>query len=365
MHNIATSHRLAGHYQRAIELHTQVLESRRKVLGPGHPDTLACICGLAEAYRRAGQVEKALFLQKEGLEAIRTIFGPKHPTTIDKMNCVACAYLSAGKFDKAIPLFQQTVDTAREVLGASHPDTVNALKCFISCYSAAGQHDKAIKLCEQTLELIRKERAAEPEVELGMIIDLSSCYFHAGLFREASSVGEQVVAHCIKIFGPTDWRTILWKGNLADEYRTAGELEKSRSLSEELLDFRRHENPTNPTEIVWMLTELAETLLMQQKWSEAEPLMHEALKILALKPDDDLQKLIATSHLGASLAGQNRFAEAEPLVLESYKALERQPAAHPYRIKPVREHVIALYEAWNKPEQASRWRKEFSDDKTK
>ena len=68
------------------------------------------------------------------------------------------------------------------------------------------------------------------------------------------------------------------------------------------------------------------------------------------------------SELGGALLGQGRYSEAEPLVVRGYEGIKVGEATIP---PPVRfrmlleaaERVVALYEAWGKPEQAAAWKK--------
>jgi hypothetical protein len=59
--------------------------------------------------------------------------------------------------------------------------------------------------------------------------------------------------------------------------------------------------------------------------------------------------------VGAALSGLGRFDEAEPLLLGSYEALATEKGAAIYR-EDARRRLIGLYEAWNKPDSAAKFR---------
>ena len=59
------------------------------------------------------------------------------------------------------------------------------------------------------------------------------------------------------------------------------------------------------------------------------------------------------SLLGEALTALGRHAEAEPLLLESFEKM-KPPRAENRRL--ARERIVALYEAWGKPEKAAKWR---------
>jgi hypothetical protein len=52
-----------GRYKEAEELEVQVMETKKRVLGDEHPDTLTSIANLASTYRNQGRWKEAKELQ--------------------------------------------------------------------------------------------------------------------------------------------------------------------------------------------------------------------------------------------------------------------------------------------------------------
>jgi hypothetical protein len=94
--------------------------------------------------------------------------------------------------------------------------------------------------------------------------------------------------------------------------------------------------------------------------AEAESLARECLAIREHSAPDDWRTFETRSLLGSGLLGQRRFTEAEPLLLRGYEGMEareaRIPASNKKRLVEAGGRIIRLYEAWNKPEQASAWK---------
>lgn len=64
----------------------------------------------------------------------------------------------------------------------------------------------------------------------------------------------------------------------------------------------------------------------------------------------------AENTLGACLTAQRRVSEAEPILLSSYELLASQLGnEHPVTVSAI-ERLVDLYEAWNRPEAAVRYR---------
>ncbi len=74
------------------------------------------------------------------------------------------------------------------------------------------------------------------------------------------------------------------------------------------------------------LATLGRNLLNQGRWSQAEPLLREALAIREKAMPDDWGRYDAMSLLGGAVLGQARYAEAEPLVVAGYQGTKaREP----------------------------------------
>jgi non-specific serine/threonine protein kinase/serine/threonine-protein kinase len=60
--------------------------------------------------------------------------------------------------------------------------------------------------------------------------------------------------------------------------------------------------------------------------------------------------------IARALVDQRRFAEAERLMLEAYPIVDAHFGARHPRVTAVVERIVALYDAWGKPEKAAAWR---------
>jgi hypothetical protein len=109
------------------------------------------------------------------------------------------------------------------------------------------------------------------------------------------------------------------------------------------------------------VADLALAYISGGKFTDAEPLVREALDFNQKKQPDDWQRYRAESLLGASLAGQKKFSEAEPLLLEGYQGMlarkERIAVPDQYHLDRAHEWLVQLYEAWGRPDKAAEWGK--------
>jgi tetratricopeptide (TPR) repeat protein len=241
------------------------------------------------------------------------------------MNNLALAYQAAGQLDKALPLLEQTLAKQKEKLGPDHPNTLNSINNLAAAYQAAGQLDRALPLFEQTLAK-RKEK-----------------------------------------LGPDHPNTLTSMNNLAGAYKAADQLDKAVPLYEQTLATSKEKlGPDHPN----TLTSMNNLALAYQKngdFAKAELALRELLVIRQKKQPDAWTTFNTQAHLGASLLGQKRYADAEPLLLAGYEGMKQHEAKIPprgkVRLTEALERLVQLYDAWGKPEQAQKWRKELEETK--
>jgi hypothetical protein len=66
-------------------------------------------------------------LFSEVVEIRRRIQGPEHPDTLSALNDLGQNSAFLGKFDEAAALLEQVLAARRRVLGPEHPDTAESL----------------------------------------------------------------------------------------------------------------------------------------------------------------------------------------------------------------------------------------------
>jgi tetratricopeptide (TPR) repeat protein len=105
------------------------------------------------------------------------------------------------------------------------------------------------------------------------------------------------------------------------------------------------------------LDSVAQSLMEQNKFAEAEPLAREGLKIGEANLSADWQACALRSTLGGCLLGQEKFAEAEPVLLQAVEGLERQKGglSDPGILTTAMERVVRLFKLTNRAKQAAEW----------
>ena len=336
-------------------------------LGPDHPRTLGSRQQPGHRLlpgRPAVRGDRAA--RGDASSSIEAKLGPDHPDTLNSRNNLAVAYADAGRLSEAIALHEETLQLAEVKLGPDHP------RCS-PCRDRTGQRlrrgrpeRRRRSRCTRHAPPDGGQAGPRPPYTLINRHNLAIAYAKAGRVSEAiASVRGDARADR----GQAGPRPSLHAG----EPQRPGRRPTSRSAGGPrpraciATCWPAAARPSSPTAPCWPTTSprSAVTCSEQSRWSEAEPLLREALAIREKATPDDWARYDAMSLLGAALLGQGRYAEAEPLIVAGYEGMKAREARiivpERPRLREAAERVIRLYEAWGQPEEAAAWKARAGD----
>jgi hypothetical protein len=102
----------------------QVMETRKRMLGKEHPDTLTSMAHLASTFWNQGRWKETEELFMQVMETIQKVLGKEHPDTLTSMDNLASTYRNQVRWKEAEELEVQAMETRKRVLGEEHPDTL-------------------------------------------------------------------------------------------------------------------------------------------------------------------------------------------------------------------------------------------------
>ncbi len=123
---------LRSKHAEAEQLQRELLDVRRRVLGPEHPATLTTMGNLASSLDGQGKHAEAVQMKRELLDVRRRVLGPEHPGTLTTMGNLARSLGGQGKHAEAEQMEREVLDVRRRVLGPEHPDTLATLRDLTS-----------------------------------------------------------------------------------------------------------------------------------------------------------------------------------------------------------------------------------------
>lgn len=141
-----------GKYKQDEALARETLEIQRRVLGPGDPATLSTEDVLAGAYHAEGKYRECEALYRETIESERRFLGPDNPTTVMTLWNLAYIYDEQHKYAEAEPVVNEIVDARRRVYGDDNPGTLRAISYLAYVYTEGHKYAEAEALYRKSLE---------------------------------------------------------------------------------------------------------------------------------------------------------------------------------------------------------------------
>jgi UDP-2,3-diacylglucosamine pyrophosphatase LpxH len=313
-----------GRYSESEELFVQVMETRKRVLGDEHPDTLTSMANLALTYRNQGRWKEAEGLFVQVMETCKRVLGDEHPNTLTSMSNLALTYSNQGRWKEAEELFVQVMETNSRVLGEEHPSTLTIIANLASTYWNQGRWKKAEELEVQVMETRKRVFRDEHPETLTSMANLALTYSNQGRWKEAEELNVQTMETRKRVLGNEHPDTLTSMANLASTYRNQGRWKEAEELFVQVIETRkrvlRDEHPDTLTSI----NNLALTYSNQGRWKEAEGLFVQVMetrkKVLR---DEHPSTLTSMNNLASTYWNQGRWKEAEELFVQVMETSSR------------------------------------------
>ena len=144
--------------------------------------------------------------------------------------------------------------------------------------------------------------------------NLAVCYNSTGQLDRALALWEETMPLRKAKLGADHAQTLRTTNNLANAYRDARRFDRELPLRRELAELSMRKAGADSIEYAGGLAAVGLNLLQQEKWTEAEPVLRDALTIRETKQPDDWRTFNTKSMLGGALLGQKKYQDAEPLL---------------------------------------------------
>jgi tetratricopeptide (TPR) repeat protein len=355
-------YRKAGRHADACALVVDVLRRERGVLGDDHPGTLKAMEELATSYFQEKRWPEVIQLLEEALRLREARFGAESPEAFPSTYQLAQAYSGARRYVDAQHQYDMALKLARHRFGDDHISTIvimyNRANAYLSVDPAA-----SIPLFEEAVALYKAKLGADHKTTLFALRRLASVYRRAGQVEKAIAAYEEEVTLATAKSGPHDLSAENSMRNIASLHEERAEFARAEAWWRRTVGAARGRND-DPLRLANNLMGLGLNLERQRKWVEGEKIVRECLDLRERNGAEKWQVATAKRLLGQLLAGQRKFTEAEPLLLAGFRGLKENEQTIPalvrsQRIREAAEFLIQLYEAWDKHDEATNWRKEL------
>lgn len=351
-----------GLYSRAQSLLTQVVETRRRVLGPSNPQTLASMDQLGWTLNREGHYPEAEKLQRETLDARRHVLGPHHADTLKSMTNLSTTLTLEAHYAEAEKLEREALDIQRRLLGPEDPEVLRSMSNLAATLYREGRYAETETLQQETIAMQTRILGREHPDTLRAMSNLGNTLNKEGRFADAAKVQKTMLDSRRRVLGAEHPDTLMAMIELAASLRRQGEHMDAEELEREALDVeRRVLGPEHPSTLTAM-NNLSNTLIFEHRFSDAEKLLRAALEIQrrVLGPEHP-ETARSMVNLATSIVHQGRYDEAEKLERQALDIRRRVlPSNHPDTALSLYNLAI-LQVRRSKPEAALKFLREAVD----
>ena len=362
---------------------------------PGEDDerTLEAMVHLGEVCRILGNREEAELWLVGGRDRCVRIFKERNPVTRAAIYRLGLLREDQNQPELAESLFRQSYDLDRKILGADHPETAVPRNSLLRILRKLGKTEELKPLVKERISRLRR-RALEADASAH---ELHTCAWEL-LYCEVPELldAEAALPFSKRAVEVDRGQDANFLGTLAVAYGRTGDLEMAIETQERAIRQVRAGGPYNREDMVARLVkykiqngdylgaattslqkvtsdigdtilpeeipgkdlvERSEVLMAKGHYEEAA----DALRFCLATRQKDLAEghwLIAeaSSRLGEAMVGAREFEEAEGRLLESYETLAKNPEVPSPVIEESIVRVAALYEALQRPLEATQWR---------
>ncbi len=276
----------------------------------------------------------------------------------DTLDHLAATLSRQRRFDDAVALADRSAEIRRTVLGEDHLDIARSNNLMSTILNARGRYGEVPALVDAGMR-IQKRLDPDPRArgEASLLHNLAWSLFGVG---DLSGAREQLTASIER-----KERVVPNSDVLADSLilrarikLALGETQPALDDCERAISIRRARLPANHPDTAEALELLAHIDLALDRPREAERSLRECLAIRASQAENSDPWLTARARslLGECLTAMSRFEEAESLLLAATDTLSAPYEGEPDERRTHLERLVRLYEAWNRPDDAQRYR---------
>lgn len=364
MSNLAVFYRIQGRLDEAEPLHLAALQIRERILGSEHPSTLVTMATLAGLYQAQNRFAEAEAMFTRAVEADLRVLGLEHPTTLTAMHNFGMLLMSMGKLSQAEQLFQTCIEAKQRVLGAEHPNLADSVFALAQLRFRQGRYRESEPLYLKAMEIRRKALGNDHPRSMSVARGLARLYVTQERFDEALPLLVEVYQLANRRLGIIHPISVSVSADLALAYLRSGDDEQGRSMFERFVDGQRKLLQEDQLALAALLEQVASSLLEHGQYVAAESYLRESIEIRETAMFESWQVFHAHSLLGEALMGQQRMDSAEELLLECCSSLMARvddiPRQSRHVLTQAHLRLVELYDAWDQPQKAEKWRAELA-----
>jgi serine/threonine protein kinase len=350
-------------------------------------------------YRSLGEHEASEPHLERALQIRQEQLGAEHPETLDSMLALGWLRCDQSRNVEAEELLVKALAISRRTLGDGSSRTLNFVNVLTCVYVDLGRYDEAEQLASKAVQTSIRAFSKKNTLTLWLIGNLGQAYEHQGRYEEAKGQYLETLSQRDGVWDDENMWTLIYRGFLARVSRKQKRYKEAERLYLDILPIQKRVLTEEHPYTLWSIEGLArvythlnkhdeaeklfaealeglqrvqgkehrdtircmnglgEFYTVQSRYEKAESLLTDALEFSRRKLGDDHPlTLTSMNNLALVYRGQGYFDEAATLLCKVVEGrIEKLKLQHPDTQESIR-NLIEIYEAWNKPEQAEKWR---------
>jgi len=337
-------------YDTARTLLTESLQLRRETSEKDDPRVAQNLHNLANVLRELDDDVAAEPLIREAIEIQRKRGETNNSDYAAGLNNLGAWVKERGDFAEAEKLYKESIAIKKSLPEIDPGDIATTLNNLGRLYETLGNYVSAEPYYMESLAIRRRlaEGAPDPEVSRALN-NLASLREDQGKLADAETLYRESLAIRLQLYKDEPNRSLArGYNNLGHVRETRGDAAEAEENYRKALEIEK----VDPEDRAIYQRNLASALLRQEKVTEAESSIREALVIFRAK-NPTWRLADAEGVLGSCLTRQRRFQEAEPILVESYRRLSKEEGDGAKQVSEARRRLVDLYMAWDRPDRAA------------
>ncbi len=313
--------------------------------------------GLSAVLGETGQLEEAITLDRQVLAWKLKRHDPRSLEAAEAFNRLGHSLRRSGRLEEAAGLLRKGLAAMRASRGNIHLDTAHSLNQLARTLDLLGQQQEALKLAREGLAIRRQiHRNPHPEVvaSIGNVANILS-----GMKRldEAIALRREGLELLIPLFGEDHAYVLAFRSSLGTLLRKSNRPDEARAQYRLALAIARRSTEADSPATAFPLTGLGLIDLDAGKPEQARERLQEAYDLRRrLLPADNYRIASSGFALGRAWLELNEPELAEPLLLEAHRLYQATFGEDHDTTRAIRASLVRLYQALDRPDQASRYR---------
>lgn len=275
----AESDQIVGQYHTAEQLHREAFQTRQRVLGQRHPDTLVSMDYLACVLCTQGKLKEAHELHDTAMVMTEAVLGHDHVQTLRTQNNLGITFQRLGLYRQAEKMHRDNVSRMEVILSDKHPSTLLGMKNLAYTLRKSGDYEEAERLQRKTLQFMTEVHGIKHPDTLQIINDLSSTLSKQSKYGEAEGYLRAVITLLEEVRGPDHPKTVKSKDNLASVLNNMKRFAESEEMHRETLKSSLTALGSEHVQTLASMLKLGINLHSQAKDEEAEKFLRPAVEL--------------------------------------------------------------------------------------